>query len=95
MLEQLIPLAAGAGGGLVGGNLFGSFFRTGRGSNSVVGMIAGALATYFFGDTMGPIIGGLVGSGMMEQILGGLLTGAGGGGAGTILWGIIRSVLMK
>lgn len=95
MLEQLIPLAAGAGGGLVGGNLLGSLFKTGRGSNSIVGMVAGAIATYFFGDTFGPMIGGLVASGMLEQIIGGLATGAGGGGLATIVWGIIRSVLMR
>lgn len=36
-MEQLISLAAGAGGGLIGGNLFGSMFRgSGRGSNSIV-----------------------------------------------------------
>lgn len=34
-MEQLISLAAGAGGGLIGGNLFGSMFR-GSGSNSIV-----------------------------------------------------------
>ena len=47
MLEQLIPLAAGAVGGLGGGNLIGGLFKNagvGRGSSSVVGMLAGAIA---------------------------------------------------
>ncbi len=58
MLEQLIPLATGGLGGLLGGNAAGSMFRktgVGAGSSSIVGMIAGAAATYFFGPTMGPM----------------------------------------
>ena len=86
-------LAAGAGGGLIGGNLFGSMFRgSGRGSNSIVGMIAVIICTYLFGDTLGPIVAGLVGTGVLEQIISGLLTGVGGGG-GSILWGILRSLM--
>lgn len=83
-----------AGGGLIGGNLFGSMFRgSGRGSNSIVGMIAGVICTYLFGDTLDPIVAGLVGTGVLEQIISGLLTGVGGGGGGSILWGILRSLM--
>ena len=56
-----------AGGGAIGGNLFGSMFRgCGRGSNTIVGMIAGVICTYLFGDTLGPIVASLVGTGVLE-----------------------------
>ena len=54
MLEQLIPLATGALGGLLGGNTTGAMFRKtgmGAGSSSMIGMIAGTVPTYFFGPT--------------------------------------------
>ena len=98
MLEQLIPLATGGLGGLLGGGAAGSMFRNSgvtAGSSSVVGIITGAIATYFFGPTLGPIVGGLIGTGGIEAILGNLLSGAGGGGVGTILFGIIKSMMSK
>jgi len=55
-------------------------------------MIAVIICTYLFGDTLGPIVAGLVGTGVLEQIISGLLTGVGGGG-GSILWGILRSLM--
>lgn len=96
MLEQLIPLASGALGGLAGGAAVGGMFKNagvGRGSSSTVGILAGAIATYFFGPTLGPMIGSVVGSGMLESVLGGLVSGAGGGGIGVILFGLIRKMM--
>lgn len=96
MLEQLIPLVTGGLGGLLGGNATGAMFRKsgmGVGSSSVVGMIAGAIATYFLGPTWGPMVGGLIGTGGLESILGNLLAGGAGGAGGTILMGIIRSMM--
>ena len=98
MLEQLIPLATGGLGGLLGGNVTGALFRKsgmGAGSSSMVGIIAGVVATYFLGPTMGPIVGGLVGSGGLESIIGNLLAGAGGGGLGSIVFGILRSMMSR
>ena len=95
-MEQLIPYITGALGGLVGGNATGAMFRRGgmgTGTSSIVGMIAGAIATHYFGPTLGPIIGSIVGSGGLDAILGNLLSGAGGGGVGAILIGIIRSMM--
>ncbi len=96
MIDQLIQLGTGAAGGLVGGNALGAAFRgrgVGAGQSSLVGMIVGAAATYFFGPTLGPIIAGIVGSGGLDAILGNLLSGAGGGAAGTLIWGLIRSMM--
>lgn len=96
MLEQLIPLATGGAGGLLGGNLLGSLFRksgVGVGSSSMVGIIAGAVATYFLGPTYGPMVGGLIGGGDMGSIIGNLATGLGGGAGGSLIWGILRSVM--
>ncbi len=98
MLEQLLPLIAGGAGGLVGGNVTGALFRkagVGLGSSSIVGIAAGALATHFFGPTIGPIVAGLVGTGDIGSIVGNAVTGLGGGGIGTIVWGIIRSLISK
>ena len=69
------------------------FRGSGRGSDSIVGMIAVIICTYLFGDTLGPIVASLVGTGVLEQIISGLLTGVGGGGGGSILWGILRSLM--
>ena len=96
MLEQLIPLATGGLGGLLGGNATGAMFRKsgmGAGSSSMVGIIAGAIASYFLGPTMGPIVGGLVGGGGLESILGGGLAGLGGGAAGGLVMGMIRKMM--
>jgi len=96
MLEQLIPLATGGAGGLLGGNLLGALFRrsgVGVGSSSIVGIAAGAIATYFLGPTYGPMVGGLVGGADLGSILGNLAVGAGGGAGGSLIWGILRSVM--
>ena len=96
MLEQLIPLATGGLGGLLGGNATGSMFRKsgmGAGSSSMVGIAAGAIASYFLGPTMGPIVGGLVGGGGLESILGGGLAGLGGGAAGGLAMGMLKKMM--
>ncbi len=80
-----------AGGGAIGGNLFCPMFRgCGRGSNTIVGMIAGVICTYLFGDTLGPIFPSLVGTGVLEEIISGLLIVVGGG---SILWDILCSLM--
>lgn len=98
MLEQLLPLLAGGGGGILGGNIIGSLFRNsgvGAGSSTVVGAITGAIASYFFGPTFGPIVAGLIGSGGLDALLGNGVAGLAGGGVGTIVWGIIKSMMSK
>ncbi|MEL7047520.1 MAG: hypothetical protein AAFO75_00925 [Pseudomonadota bacterium] len=100
MLDQIDPsiiaAATGGAGGLVGGNILGALFRKsglGMGSSSLVGIVAGAAATYFLGPTYGPMVGGLAGGGDIGSILGNLAVGAGGGAGGSLLLGIIRSML--
>lgn len=98
MIEQLIPLLTGGAGGLVGGNVIGAAFRNAgvtTASSSIVGVIAGAIATHFFGPTLGPIVGSIVGSGGLDAILGNLLSGAGGGGAAAVILGIIKSMMSR
>ncbi len=98
MLEQLIPLATGGLGGLLGGNAAGAMFRKSgmnTASSSIVGLIAGALATQFLGPTLGPIVGSVIGSGGLDAVLGNLLSGAGGGGVGAILFGLVKSMMNK
>ncbi|MDX2259796.1 MAG: hypothetical protein NW205_12895 [Hyphomicrobiaceae bacterium] len=96
MIEQLIPLATGAAGGLVGSNILGALFKkSGVASNSLVGIIAGAVATHFFGPTYGPLIGNLIGSGGLEAIIGNLGVGAAGGGVAGLIWGIIKSMVSR
>jgi len=96
MLEQLIPLATGGAGGLVGGNILGALFRKsgmGVGSSSLVGIIGGALATQFLGPTYGPMVASLVAGSGFGDIIGNLAVGAGGGGVLSIVFGIIRSFM--
>lgn len=96
MIENLIPLLVGGGGGLVGGNIIGSLFRgkgVGAGSSTLVGVAAGALATHFFGPTYGPMIAGLIGGGDLGSLLGSGVTGLAGGAGGTLLWGLVKSVM--
>ncbi|MEO1281342.1 MAG: hypothetical protein AAFV69_06365 [Pseudomonadota bacterium] len=100
MLDQIDPsvLAAATGGvgGLLGGNVLGSFFRksgVGAGSSTIVGVAAGAVASYFLGPTYGPMVGGLVGGGDIGSILGNLAMGVGGGAGGSLVWGLLRSMM--
>jgi len=96
MIEQLIPLATGGLGGLLGGNITGALFRKsgmGIGSSSLFGIVAGAAATYFLGPTYGPMVGAMVPGTGIELILGNLAVGAGGGAGGSILAGLLRSML--
>ncbi len=94
-ITSLIPvLLQGGLGGLVGGNILGRIGKGSVGQNSLVGIIGGAIATYFFGPTYGPMLGGLVGSGL-EQIVGNLGVGAvGGGGLGLII-SLLRSMMSR
>lgn len=89
-------LATGGLGGLIGGNLLGAAFRSkgvGAGSSSIVGIVVGAVATHFFGPTVGPIIASIAGNIDLAALLGNLLSGAGGGGIGALLYGILRSLM--
>ena len=99
-MEALIPLATGAAGGLLGGNVTGALFRKsgmGAGSSSLVGIIGGALATQFLGPTLGPMVGMAIGSGSLDlmSIIGNLAAGAGGGGVLGIVIGIVRSLFSR
>ena len=97
MLELLLPLVSGAVGGAGAGNILGGLMNKagGRGASSMVGMVAGAIATYFLGPTLGPIVGSMVGGGALESILGGLVSGAGGGGLASVLFGLVKSMMAK
>ncbi len=97
MEMDLIQLATGGVGGLIGGNILGAIFKRGAGVNSLVGIIGGALATQFFGAEYGPMIGGILGEygsdpTNLANIVGNLGVGAGGGGILGLVIGLVRSL---
>jgi hypothetical protein len=94
---DLISLGTGALGGLLGGNVLGKAVGGGKvnmAQGSLVGIIGGALGTYFLGPTIGPMLGAAMANNLdVMTIIANLLTGAGGGAATGIIWGIIRRMM--
>jgi hypothetical protein len=95
LASPLIQAALGGAGGLVGGNILGRIGKGGFGTNTLTGIIGGAVATYFFGPTYGPMIGGLVGGGDIGSILGALGVGAGGGGVLGLVVSVLRGLTSR
>ncbi|MEO0729280.1 MAG: hypothetical protein AAFY64_02740 [Pseudomonadota bacterium] len=97
----LIGLATGGVGGLLGGNILGAMTKAGAGTNSLVGMVGGAAATYFLGPQVGGIIGPMLGAGagMGATDIGGIVSnlaaGAGGGGILSIVIGVLKSMFSR
>jgi len=97
----LIGLATGGVGGLLGGNILGALTKSGAGTNSLVGIVGGALATQFLGPQVGGIIGPMLGSGVgmgatdIGGIVSNLAAGAGGGGILSIIIGLIKSMVSR
>ncbi|MEM9030520.1 MAG: hypothetical protein AAGC70_19340 [Pseudomonadota bacterium] len=102
MVELIVPLATGAAGGLVGGNILGALFRLGFGTGSLIGLIGGALAVQFFGPEFGPQLSDLAGSAYSAAddlapgtVIGNLIIGAGGGSVLSLVIGGLRSIFVR
>lgn len=101
MEANIIQLATGALGGLVGGNIFGALFQAtgmGLGSRSLIGLVGGALAVQFFGPDVANLAGDLVGSYDPQDALAqgtalsNLVAGTAGGAALAIVMGILNGL---
>lgn len=93
----LIQLGTGALGGLLGGNILGQIGKGGVGTNSLVGIIGGAVATHFFGPQVGQLVGAVAGAGALDPmtIVGNLLAGAGGGGVLGLVISVLRGMMSR
>lgn len=104
MDATLLGLIIGAAGGLVGGNIFGALFhRSGNtlATNTLIGLVGGALAVQFFADDIGSTFGAVWGGYDASNALaaGSLITyavaGAGGGAVLAVLIGLLNSVFAR
>jgi hypothetical protein len=91
-IMDLISLATGGLGCLIGGNVLGKIAggrAAGVGPNSIVGIIGGIIGSYLLGPQLGPMVGPMIGTGL-ESVIGNLLGGGAGGAGLGLLWGLIR-----
>jgi hypothetical protein len=87
-IMDLISLATGGLGCLIGGNVLGKI-AGGRAAGVAPISIVGIIGSYLLGPLLGTMVGPMIGT-CLESAIGNLLGGGAGGAGLGLLWGLIR-----